>query len=59
MMRINKNTTGDKCVMLRCECGEIGIRHFGYHGKHLCVKARLICKDCNTAMKVFDVEGDE
>lgn len=55
-MRIDPNTDGLKSVLLRCKCGEIGITHYGYDGKHLCVKARLICKDCNTTMKIVRVD---
>ena len=55
-MRIDKNTTGKANVLLQCKCGEIGIRHHGYYGKHLCVKARLICKDCNSTMEVISVD---
>ncbi len=55
MMRIPKETTGDQQVLLGCKCGEIGIEHYGYYGKHLCVKVRMICKDCNTTMKIVEV----
>jgi hypothetical protein len=54
-MRIRKDTTGEQIVLLRCDCGEIGIKHHGYYGTHLCVKARLICKDCNKTMKIVQV----
>jgi hypothetical protein len=55
-MRIDKNTTGMQNVLLRCLCGEIGIVHYGYNGNHLCVKARMICRDCNKTMKIVKVD---
>ena len=45
-------TNGNENILVRCECGELGITHHAWYHQHLTEQFRLICKDCKKTARV-------